>query len=425
METEIGRKYGELVLNKELDREQQKEVTLILTAVDGGTPPRSGTVAIYITVLDANDNAPVFSQDIYKVSLPENAPVDTVVVTVSATDADQGQNGEVTYAFSHLSEIIKLTGLLDYEEESSVELPVQAKDGQGLNALPGTEVGIINVQDRDSENNGQVRCSIQQNVPFKLVPSIKNYYSLVTTGELDRELLSDYNITITELVLESPLELYRFIINVEDINDNSPQFTENVVKFEIQESAVKGSRYLLDEAHDADIGLNSVQSYTLQNNEHFILNVLTRENGRKYSELVLNKELDRERQIEVTLILTAVDGGTPPRSCTVDIHITVLDANDNAPVFSQAVYKVSLPENAPVDTVVVTVSATDADEGQNGEVTYAIVHHPRFKLSRKGIFLFAVHGAVQALSICCCRDLPLHCGSTYSLFFSISQINGL
>ncbi|XP_016426500.1 protocadherin beta-3-like [Sinocyclocheilus rhinocerous] len=227
---ENGRKYGELVLNKELDREEQTEVTLILTAVDGGTPPRSGTVAIHVTVLDANDNAPVFSQTVYKVSLPENSPLDTVVVTVSATDADEGQNGEVTYEFGHLLERlmdtfsldalsgeIKLTGLIDYEDESSIELPIQAKDGQGLashcsvlidvidvndnapkimskyvkisipeNVLPGTEVGIINVQDRDSENNGEVRCSIQQNVPFKLVPSVKNYYSLVTTGELDR-----------------------------------------------------------------------------------------------------------------------------------------------------------------------------------------------------------------------------------------------
>ncbi|KAI7801534.1 hypothetical protein IRJ41_017423 [Triplophysa rosa] len=242
-----GRKYGELVLNKELDREQQKEVTLILTAVDGGTPPRSGTVVIHVTVLDANDNAPVFSQAVYKVSLPENSPVDTVVVTVSATDADEGQNGEVTYAFGHLPENflqlfyldpasfeIKLKEFIDYEEESVIELQIQAKDSQGLashsavlieivdvndnaaiiiikslnspvpdNASPGTEVGIINVQDRDSENNGQVR-SIQQNVPFKLVPSIKNYYSLVTTGELDRELVSDYNITITATDEGSP-----------------------------------------------------------------------------------------------------------------------------------------------------------------------------------------------------------------------------
>uniref|UniRef100_A0A673GAX0 Cadherin domain-containing protein n=1 Tax=Sinocyclocheilus rhinocerous TaxID=307959 RepID=A0A673GAX0_9TELE len=207
-----GEKKIELLLEKKLDREQQQEVTLILTAVDGGTPPRSGTVAIHVTVLDANDNAPVFSQDIYKVSLPENSPVDTLVVTVSATDADEGQNGEVAYEFSRISDRarklfylnpnrgeIRITGALDFEDEAVYEIFVEGKDGFGFssdvkvvieltdvndnapelrvkslrspipeNALPGTEVGIINVQDRDSENNGQVRCSIQQNVPFKL-----------------------------------------------------------------------------------------------------------------------------------------------------------------------------------------------------------------------------------------------------------------
>ncbi|XP_042593835.1 protocadherin beta-15-like [Cyprinus carpio] len=267
-----GVKYGELVIDKELDREKENEVAFILTAVDGGTPPRSGTVVIHVTVLDANDNAPVFSQAVYKISLPENSPLDTVVVTVSATDADEGQNGEVTYEFSHLSESLleifdldavsgklKLTGIIDYEEESTIELPIQAKDSQGLagrcivlidvidvndnaptimtksvkisvpeNALPGTEVGIINVQDRDSDNNGQVRCSIQQNVPFKLVPSIKNYYSLVTTGELDREMLSDYNITITATDDGSPpLSSTKNIhLTVADVNDNPPVFQE-------------------------------------------------------------------------------------------------------------------------------------------------------------------------------------------------------
>ncbi|XP_016417026.1 protocadherin beta-15-like [Sinocyclocheilus rhinocerous] len=306
---ENGRKYGELVLDKELDREKQKEVTLILTAVDGGTPPRSGTVAIYITVLDANDNAPVFSQAVYKVSLPENSPVDTLVVTVSASDIDEGHNGEVTYEFGHLSEThqktfsldalsgeIKLTGLLDYEEESSVELPVQAKDGQGLarystvvievvdlndnapiimvkslkipipeNALPGTEVGIINVQDRDSENNGQVRCSIQQNVPFKLVPSIKNYYSLVTTGELDRELLSDYNITITATDEGSPpLSSTKNIhLTVADVNDNPPVFQEQNYRAHVQENNKPGSSICSVSATDPDWRQNGTVVYSL------------------------------------------------------------------------------------------------------------------------------------------------------------------
>ncbi|XP_042338721.1 protocadherin gamma-B5-like, partial [Plectropomus leopardus] len=216
----------ELVLENKLDREKQNEINLLLTALDGGSPQRSGTVVIHVTVLDANDNAPVFSQAVYKASLPENSPPDTKVITVSATDADEGVNADVTYHFGHVSDddvnvfsidpksgAITVTGVIDFEESSSFEMRVQAKDGLGLtsyakvmldvtdindhapviylkslsnpipeNVSPGTEVGIINVQDRDSENNGQVRCSIQQNVPFKLVPSIKNYYSLVTTG---------------------------------------------------------------------------------------------------------------------------------------------------------------------------------------------------------------------------------------------------
>ncbi len=135
------------MLERELDREQQKELTLILTAVDGGTPPRSGTVAIHVTVLDANDNAPVFSQAVYKVSLPENSPLDTVVVTVSATDADEGQNGEVTYEFSRISETakelfnlnensgeIKVKGPINFEEEVQYEMLIEGKDGSGLSS---------------------------------------------------------------------------------------------------------------------------------------------------------------------------------------------------------------------------------------------------------------------------------------------------
>ncbi|XP_048086734.1 LOW QUALITY PROTEIN: protocadherin beta-14-like [Alosa alosa] len=177
-----------------------------------------------------------------------------------------------------------------------------------------------------------------------------------------------------ELVLENPLELHRVSLHVQDVNDNSPHFKKDVIELEIAESADKGARFLLEEAHDADIGQNAVESYTLQSNDHFTLSVQSNSIGGKYSELILNKELDREQQQELTLVLSAIDGGVPPRSGTVAIHVTVLDANDNAPVFSQSVYKVSLPENSPLDTVVATVSATDADVGANGEVRYEFGH---------------------------------------------------
>ncbi|XP_034740292.1 protocadherin gamma-A11-like, partial [Etheostoma cragini] len=305
----VGTNSVELVLNKELDREILKEINLILTALDGGSPQRSGTVVIHITVLDANDNVPVFSQAVYKASLPENSQPGTVVLTVSASDADEGLNGEVTYDFGHISEDIrsmftidhktgdiKVTTTVDFETASLFELRVTAKDGLGLtsyakviidvsdvndnapviylksltNPIPenvssGTEVGIINVQDRDSENNRQVRCSIHQNVPFKLVPSIKNYYSLVTTGQLDRELVSDYNITITATDEGSPpLSSSKTVqLSVADINDNPPVFEEQSYSAYVTENNKPGSTLCSVTARDPDWRQNGTVIYSL------------------------------------------------------------------------------------------------------------------------------------------------------------------
>ncbi|XP_034739263.1 protocadherin gamma-A11-like [Etheostoma cragini] len=299
----------ELVLENKLDREKQSEIKLLLTALDGGSPQRSGTVVIHVTVLDANDNAPVFSQAVYKASLPENSPPDTNVINVSATDADEGVNGDVTYQFGHISDNdanifsidpktgeIRVTGVIDFEERSSFEMRLKAKDGLGLtsyakviidvtdmndnapviylksltnpipeNVSPGTEVGIINVQDRDSENNRQVRCSIQQNVPFKLVPSIKNYYSLVTTGQLDRELVSDYNITITATDEGSPpLSSSKTVqLSVADINDNPPVFEEQSYSAYVTENNKPGSTLCSVTARDPDWRQNGTVIYSL------------------------------------------------------------------------------------------------------------------------------------------------------------------
>ncbi|XP_052010728.1 protocadherin beta-15-like [Xyrauchen texanus] len=434
-----GNKYGELVLNKELDREQQKEVTLILTAVDGGTPPRSGTVAIHVTVLDANDNAPVFSQAVYKVSVPENSPVDTVVVTVSATDADEGQNGEVTYEFGHLSESfmemfsldavsgeIKLTGLIDYEEESSIELPIQAKDGQGLagrstvfidvidvndnapkimikslkipvpeNASPGTEVGIINVQDRDSENNGQVRCSIQQNAPFKLVPSIKNYYSLVTTGELDRELVSDYNITITATDEGSPpLSSTKNIhFTVADVNDNPPVFEEQNYRANVQENNKPGSSICSVSATDPDWRQNGTVVYSLLPSDV---------NGASVSSfLSINgdtgvlhavRSFDYEQLRSFKVLVLARDNGSPPLSSNVTVSVFITDENDNSPQIlypspeGNSFMTEMVPKAAQAGSLVSKVIAVDADSGQNAWLSYHII-----KATDPGLFTIGVH----------------------------------
>ncbi len=434
-----GEKKLEFVLGKELDREQQKELTLILTAVDGGTPPRSGTVVIHVTVLDANDNAPVFSQDIYKVSIPENSPLVTEVVKVSATDADEGQNGEVTYEFSRISDrarklfsldsstgAIRVTGSLDFEEEAIYEILVEGKDVFGLssdakvvieisdvndnapeirvkslrspvpeNAFPGTEVGIINVQDRDSENNGQVRCSIQQNVPFKLVPSIKNYYSLVTTGELDRELLSDYNITITATDEGSPpLSSTKNIhLTVADVNDNPPVFQEQSYRAHVQENNKPGSSICSVSATDPDWRQNGTVVYSLLSSDL---------NGAPVSSfLSVNgdsgvihavRSFDYEQLKSFKVLVLARDNGSPPLSSNVTVSVFITDENDNSPQIlypspeGNSFMTEMVPKAAQARSLVSKVIAVDADSGQNAWLSYHII-----KATDPGLFTIGVH----------------------------------
>ncbi|KAM7000095.1 protocadherin gamma-A4-like isoform 10-T10 [Tautogolabrus adspersus] len=433
-----GGKYSELVLEKELDREQQRDLTIVLIATDGGSPQRSGTAAIHVTVLDANDNAPVFSQAVYKASLPENSPLDTVVVTVSATDADEGVNGEVTYEFDHISDEssvfsldqttgeVKVSGSIDYEVLSVYEMQITAKDGLGLvssstlmiditdvndnapltsitslknpipeDTPPGTEVGIINVQDRDSEINGQVRCSIQQNVPFKLVPSIKNYYSVVSTGQLDRELVSDYNITITATDEGSPpLSSSKTVqLSVADINDNPPVVEEQSYSAYVSENNKPGSTLCSVSARDPDWRQNGTVIYSLSSGEV---------NGAPVSSYVsVNgdtgvihavRSFDHEQFRSFKVHVMARDNGSPPLSSNVTVSVFISDVNDNSPQIlypspeGNSFMTELVPKAAHGGSLVSKVIAVDADSGQNAWLSYHIV-----KSTDPGLFTIGVH----------------------------------
>ncbi|NXH01705.1 PCDG7 protein, partial [Loxia leucoptera] len=309
-----GVKYPELLLVKSLDREQKAAHNLILTATDNGSPVKSGSTTIEIIVLDGNDNAPEFTQSVYKVTVREDVAVGSRVLQVTATDRDEGPNAEVKYSFFKIPEKfdktfkmdsesgeIVITENLNFEEHEFYELVVQARDAGGLsshskvlikvtdvnNYVPeivimsvftpvpedtplGTVIAIFSVQDRDSGANGDVQCSISDSHPFRLEKSFDNYYRVVTAELLDREQVSEYNVT---------------------------------------------------------------------RNHH--------------------------------LILTAVDGGDPVRSGTAQIKINVTDANDNPPVFTKEIYTVRLMENLPEGSLAFQVKATDNDEGTNAEITYS------------------------------------------------------
>ncbi|XP_037833395.1 protocadherin gamma-A10 isoform X38 [Kryptolebias marmoratus] len=434
-----GGKYSELVLKKELDREQKKELTVVLVATDGGSPQRSGTAVILVTVLDANDNAPVFSQAVYKTSLPENSPLDTAVVTVSATDADEGVNGNVSYEFDHVSDEnnnvfsidstsgeVKVSRMLDYEEKTSYEMQITAKDGLGLvssstliievtdvndnapvisikslkNPVPeniqlGTEVGLINVQDRDSDSNEKVRCSIQQIVPFKLVPSIKNYYSVVTTGQLDREIVSDYNITISATDEGSPpLSSSKTVhLSVADINDNPPVFEEQSYSAYVSENNKAGSTLCSVTARDPDWRQNGTVIYSLLPGEV---------NGAPMSSYVsVNgdtgvihavRSFDYEQFRSFKVHVMARDNGSPPLSSNVSISVFVSDVNDNSPQILYPAPEGSsfmtelVPKAAHGGSLVSKVISVDADSGQNAWLSYYIV-----KSTDPGLFTIGLH----------------------------------
>ncbi|KAL2094516.1 hypothetical protein ACEWY4_009235 [Coilia grayii] len=440
-----GVKYSELVLDKELDREEQQELSLLLTAVDGGSPQRSGSATIHVTVLDANDNRPVFSQPVYKVSLSEDSPVSTLVLTVSAVDADEGANGEVTYAFSLVSDKaarlftidnvngeIKVAGPVDYEDETDYEITVQAKDGVGLassakviidvtdvndnapviyvkslknpvpeNAAVGTEVGIINVQDDDSEGNYQMSCTIQQNVPFKLISSIKNYYSLVTTGELDREEIADYNITIIATDGGSPpLSSSKIIkLSVSDVNDNPPVFEEQSYSAYVSENNKPGSSVCSVTARDPDWRQNGTVFYSLLPSEvngvplssYLSINGDT---GMIHAVRAFDYEQFRSFKVQVV----ARDNGSPPLSSNVTVSVFITDENDNSP---QILYPTPegnsfmtemVPKAALSGSLLSKVIAVDADSGQNAWLSYQIV-----KSTDPGLFTIGVHsGEIRA-----------------------------
>ncbi|XP_056592763.1 protocadherin beta-7-like isoform X25 [Triplophysa dalaica] len=460
-----GGKFAELVLDKELDREQQKDIDMVLTAIDGGTPQRSGTAVIHITVLDANDNVPVFSQSVYKVTLPENTPPGTSVITVSATDADEGPNGAVSYEFSKIStkavklfSIDKTTGQIavigeiDYEKEQNFEMGIQAKDASGLsstakvildisdvndnpprinlkslinpipeNSVPGTEVGIINVQDKDSGENRQIRCSAQQNVPFKLNPSIKNYFSLVTTNALDREKESDYNITVTATDGGSPpLSTSMTIhLSISDVNDNPPIFEQQSYSAFVTENNKPGTSVSSVIANDPDWRQNGTVVYSLVSNEI---------NGVPVSSFIsVNgdtgvihavRSFDYEQFRNFTIQVVARDNGSPPLSSNVTVKVFITDENDNSP---QILYPVPdgkssmteiLPKTTLSGSLVSKVIAVDADSGQNAWLSYQIV-----KSTDPGLFRIGLHsGEIRTQ-----RDISEAENMNQNLFISVKD----
>ncbi|MXQ90943.1 hypothetical protein E5288_WYG005458 [Bos mutus] len=429
-----GKNAPELVLEKPLDREQQSSHLLIFTAVEGGDPVPTGTTQIRVKVTDANDNPPVFSQDVYKVSLRENSPPGTFVLKVKATDQDEGISAEITYSFKtlrgignmfvldHQSGEIKSNDPIDFEISSSYTISIEAKDGGGMtgeckiildivdendnapevvftsvsssiteDAEPGTVIALFKTHDKDLGENGEVTCLIKEKVPFRIESSANNYYKLVTDGALDREQTPEYNVTIAATDRgKPPLSSSRSVtLRITDVNDNAPVFHQASYVVHVAENNPPGASIAQVSASDPDLGPNGRVSYSIVASDLEPRAMSSYLSVNPQSGVVFaQRAFDHEQLRAFELTLQARDHGSPALSSNVSLRVLVGDRNDNAP---RVLYPALGPDGSALfDTVpraaqpgylVTKVVAVDADSGHNAWLSYHVL-----QASEPGLF---------------------------------------
>ncbi|XP_060035061.1 protocadherin-18 isoform X2 [Erinaceus europaeus] len=314
-----GAKYAELVVIRELDRELRASYELQLTASDSGVPQRSGSSLLKISISDSNDNSPAFEEPSYTIQLLESLPVGTLLLDLNATDPDEGANGKILYSFSsHVSPRIIETFQIDPE-------------------------------------NGHLTL-------FKPVD-----YELTKSYEID--------VQAQDLGPNSIPAHCKIIIKVVDVNDNRPEININLMspgKEEISyifEGDPVDTFVALVRVQDRDSGLNGEVLCRLHGHGHFKLQK-TYENNYL---ILTNASLDREKRSEYSLTVIAEDKGTPSLSSIKHFTVQIQDVNDNSPHFQRSRYEFAIAENNSPGAYITTVTATDPDLGENGQVTYTIL----------------------------------------------------
>ncbi|NXD98708.1 PCD18 protein, partial [Chaetorhynchus papuensis] len=316
-----GAKYAELVVVRELDRELQSSYELQLTASDKGVPQRSGSSLLKISISDSNDNSPVFEQQSYIIQLLENSPIGTLLIDLNATDPDEGANGKVVYSFSsHVSAKIIETFRIDPEKG---------------------HLTLLKQVDYEVTKSYEIDAQAQDMGPNSIPAHCK------------------------------------IIIKVVDVNDNKPEINLNLMSTEREEVAYISEGSPLDtfvalvRVQDKDSGVNGEIVCKLHGHGHFKLQK-TYENNYL---ILTNATLDREKRSEYSLTVIAEDKGTPSLSTVKHFTVQISDENDNPPRFQTNRYEVVILENNSPGAYITSVTATDPDLGDNGQVTYTILEN--------------------------------------------------
>ncbi|XP_039630274.1 protocadherin alpha-7-like isoform X5 [Polypterus senegalus] len=417
-----------LVLQKPLDREVIAKYEFTLTAVDGGNPPRSANMNITVMITDVNDNVPIFDKDIYSVILEENCSIGSLVLKLNASDLDEGSNGEIIYSFdgamkNNVEDLFELDiysgeitvkALIDFEEKTFYEFQVKAIDRGPVpmssectvlieikdmndnapfievtsltssiseDVKPGTTIGLISITDLDSGVNSKIACTLSRKLPFELTTSFQeNLYSLKTISKLDRETVSQYNITLFAKDFGNPsLSSQKTVfVNLLDVNDNHPRFMQDPYVFYIVENNIPGASILAVSAVDSDADENAIVTYHLREKETVekpmvpFLSIMS-DSGQVFSFTTF----DAEEVKSFTFIVVAIDSGVPSLSCIVTVTVFILDLNDNPPVFvfpfttnGTAVVEETIPRNVKAGYLVTRIRAYDSDVGYNAWLSF-------------------------------------------------------
>ncbi|XP_051993592.1 protocadherin-18a isoform X3 [Xyrauchen texanus] len=429
-----GAKYAELIVLKELDREVRASYELQLTASDRGVPPKFGTTLLKISIVDSNDNNPVFEKPSYEINLLENSPIGSLLIDLNATDPDEGTNGKIVYSFSsHVSPKIletfkinsdngQLTLMrnVDFETTNSYDIDVQAQD-MGPNSMPAhckviikvvdvndnkpdisinlmstgneekayiseaapldTFVALVRIDDLDSGLNGEVECRLHGQGNFRLQKTYEKNYMILTNVTLDREKRSELSLTVIAEDKGSPSlsTVKHFTVQVQDENDNSPMFEKSRYEISKAENNSPGAYLSSVQASDPDLGPNGQVSYSIMESMIHGSSISTYvtidpSNGDIYA----LRTFDREDVSQISFLVQARDSGSPPLRSNVTVALTVLDENDNRPVIMMPqlwnnTADVPLSKYAEAGDVVTVVRAIDCDAGANGDLSCSII----------------------------------------------------
>ncbi|XP_054868978.1 cadherin EGF LAG seven-pass G-type receptor 3 isoform X3 [Amphiprion ocellaris] len=407
----INSATGWVTVSSILDRESVEHYFFGVEARDYGMPPLSATASVTITVMDVNDNRPEFLQKEYYARLNEDAAVGTSVVTVTAVDRDvnsavtyqiTGGNTRNRFAISTAggAGLLSLALPLDYKQERRYVLTVTASDrtlhdtcqvhinitdanthrpvfqsahysvSVNEDRPPGSTVVVISATDDDVGENARITYFLEDNIPqFRIDPATG---AITLLAELDYEDQMTYTLAITakDNGIPQKSDTTYVEVNVNDVNDNAPQFLSPRYQGTVSEDAPPFTSVLQISATDRDAHANGRVQYTFQNGEDgdgdFTIEPT--------SGIVRTvRRLDRESVPFYELTAYAVDRGVPPQRTPVHIQVTVLDVNDNAPVFPADDFEVLVKENSVVGSVVAQITATDPDEGANAQIMYQIV----------------------------------------------------